>query len=578
MKQKFGGLHFLTGSVFLKIAGLSALTAAIVAVTLSIFSTSETTRVAKDGLRRLAYEVAQTDAFNLAGHVRFANTEAIALAMDHHIQRAGEHFVYLEVTGVDGQMLAEAGDVDDALDAETDGMASRALSTGEAVISADGFIVSEPIYFGNDENPTGVLTIVWSPEAMLAELAADRRTMQLAVLVVFLALVALGAEVTRRMVGRPLSELARAVVSVSDGEEDCHIGMTDRSDEVGEIARALQLLDSKLHDARLAEAERDAARQEQSAVVQRLGRGLTALAEGDLTHRIDQAFSAEYEQLRADYNRALDRLSAAIGQVFTAANSIREGIGSVSASSDDLSRRTENQAATLEETATALDELTASVRTAADGSREVENIVTDARTHAQKSGEVVQSAVGAMTKIEKSSEQISQIIGVIDDIAFQTNLLALNAGVEAARAGEAGKGFAVVASEVRVLAQRTSDAAKEIKDLISGSTAQVGEGVHLVGKAGEALNSIVERVSHISELVTNIAAGTVEQANSLDEINTGVTSLDQVTQQNAAMVEESTAAAHTLYSDADRLASLVGQFQIGNTQGQAPKATNRRAA
>jgi methyl-accepting chemotaxis protein len=215
------------------------------------------------------------------------------------------------------------------------------------------------------------------------------------------------------------------------------------------------------------------------------------------------------------------------------------------------------------------------VKSAAEGARSVENIMEEAKQEAENSGVVVQSAVSAMTEIEQSSTHIAQIISVIDDIAFQTNLLALNAGVEAARAGEAGRGFAVVASEVRALAQRSSDAAMEIKTLISDSSRQVERGVDLVGKAGDALTNIVERVNHISKLVTDIAEGAVEQSTGLGEINTGVVQLDQVTQQNAAMVEEATAAGHMLNSDATKLAELVANFKVsgssGITQTSAPK-------
>ncbi|KIC35150.1 methyl-accepting chemotaxis protein, partial [Leisingera sp. ANG-M7] len=243
-----------------------------------------------------------------------------------------------------------------------------------------------------------------------------------------------------------------------------------------------------------------------------------------------------------------------VEQVIAAAASIRNGASEISQASDDLSHRTESQAATLEQTAAALDELTASVKSAAEGARSVEATMEDAKQEARNSGEVVQSAVSAMTEIEESSNKISQIISVIDDIAFQTNLLALNAGVEAARAGEAGRGFAVVASEVRALAQRSSDAAMEIKTLISDSSGQVARGVDLVGKAGDALQSIVSQVTHISQLVSGIAEGAAEQSTGLNEINTGVTQLDQVTQQNAAMVEEATAAGHMLKTDAGKLA------------------------
>ncbi|MBY0394993.1 MAG: methyl-accepting chemotaxis protein, partial [Thermoleophilia bacterium] len=235
----------------------------------------------------------------------------------------------------------------------------------------------------------------------------------------------------------------------------------------------------------------------QRRVVDRLRVALSALAEGDLTSRIDDAFDADYETLRADFNAAVERLSQAIAAVVDNAQSIRGEVKEISNAASDLSRRTEKQAATLEQTAAALDQLTSSVKSAAEGAAEANRVVADARQSAEASGTVVQQTVSAMAEISSSSERISKIISVIDDIAFQTNLLALNAGVEAARAGEAGRGFAVVASEVRALAQRSSDAAREINDLIAASSTQVRKGVALVGQAGDALKGIVSSVGNI---------------------------------------------------------------------------------
>ena len=242
---------------------------------------------------------------------------------------------------------------------------------------------------------------------------------------------------------------------------------------------------------------------------------------------------------------------------------IQTGASEISQASDDLSKRTEQQAATLEETAAALDHITATVRKTAEGSIQASSVVAGAKDDAEKSGVVVREAVAAMGQIEQSAQQISQIIGVIDEIAFQTNLLALNAGVEAARAGDAGKGFAVVASEVRSLAQRSAEAAKEIKTLISTSSKQVNQGVALVGQTGEALQRIVSKVLEITGLVSEISASAQEQATALAQVNTAVNQMDQVTQQNAAMVEQSTAASHALTREAGELARLMARFQTG---------------
>lgn len=367
---------------------------------------------------------------------------------------------------------------------------------------------------------------------------------------------------TARSVTLPLGSLGQNMETVSSGNYDTRISNIHRGDEIGSLARTLVGFRDQLVFARDAEQERETLQKEQASVVENLSKALTKLADGDLTSKIKAPFQGDYDKLRLDYNRSIDRLNDTIGAVVVNAQRIRQRTDDMSKASDDLSRRTENQAATLEETAAALDELTASVKSAATGAREVEKIVADAQTDADESGPVVRNAVEAMTEIEKSSDAISQIIGVIDDIAFQTNLLALNAGVEAARAGEAGRGFAVVASEVRALAQRSSEAAKQIKGLISGSSQQVERGVGLVGKAGEVLTRIVDRISHISNLMTEIASGAQEQSIGLGEINVGVTQLDKVTQQNAAMVEEATASNHALNRDAEKLSDTVAQFRL----------------
>lgn len=315
------------------------------------------------------------------------------------------------------------------------------------------------------------------------------------------------------------------------------------------------------------EAQRQASEKQKSveAVMLILEKHLNELADGNLTAKIGNDLPEGYEKLRVDFNKTIQTLSQTMSSVVEASSRIQQGASEISHASDDLSNRTENQAATLEQTAAALDELTASVKSAAEGAKSIEQIVLEAQSEAEASGKIVGDAISAMTEIETSSAQVSQIIGVIDDIAFQTNLLALNAGVEAARAGEAGNGFAVVASEVRALAQRSTDAAKEIKTLISGSTKQVEHGVDLVGGAGTSLANIVQRVTHISELVRSMATGTSEQAMGLGEINIGVNQLDQVTQQNAAMVEESTAASHTLKQEASGLQDLVRGFKTSSS-------------
>ena len=308
------------------------------------------------------------------------------------------------------------------------------------------------------------------------------------------------------------------------------------------------------------EDERLRLQSEQAEVVAQLRQGLSALADGDLTHSISKAFSADYDQLRVDFNTAIEQLSRTLGQLGEVAHNVQSGSSEISQASDNLSQRTENQASTLAKTAASLDELTASVQASASAAVEANMAVAGTRKNAQGGGDVVVKAVQAMTEIENSSHQISQIIGVIDDIAFQTNLLALNAGVEAARAGSAGRGFAVVASEVRALAQRSSEAASEIKSLISASSAHVEQGVALVDQSGTALRSIVESVESIATQVSDIASSSQQQAQGLSEINQGMNNLDAVTQQNSAMVEQATAASHNMRLEAENLAELISFF------------------
>ena len=326
----------------------------------------------------------------------------------------------------------------------------------------------------------------------------------------------------------------------------------------------------------------------QQLVVSSLASGLRNLSEGDLTSQIDVQFAEEYEELRHNFNSAVSRLHDVMEIISNNAQSVGHGSKEISNASDDLSKRTENQAATLEETAAALDEITATVKLAADNASEANQVASAAQTAANESGKVVGDTISAMEAIESSSKQISQIISVIDDIAFQTNLLALNAGVEAARAGDAGRGFAVVAQEVRALAQRSSDAAKEIKTLITASSRHVETGVDLVGRAGTALHEIVDRVDAINTLIASIAASSKEQADSLSEANSAVNNMDQVTQQNAAMVEETTAACHSLTKDANELLERVSHFNLSNKNagrgkesgatGQTITQQRRRAA
>lgn len=321
-------------------------------------------------------------------------------------------------------------------------------------------------------------------------------------------------------------------------------------------------------------AQQAAIEREQNQVIEVFGAGLEALSRGDLTFKLDANIAPAYAALRTSYLETQDRLGDIVGQITSSSNNVANAAGEISQGTDDLSGRTEQQAANLEETAAAMEEMTATVHKNAENAQETNVLVDETRTQAQTGGSVVNDAVAAMGQIESSSKEIGEIVNVIDDIAFQTNLLALNAAVEAARAGDAGKGFAVVASEVRSLAQRSSEAAKEIKDLISKSNEHVGSGVRLVNETGESLGGIIEGVQKVSEIMGNIASASQEQASGLTEVNAAISQMDEMTQQNAAMVEQSTAAARSLASEASQLLQLVSFFKTaGEPLGGVPRPT-----
>jgi methyl-accepting chemotaxis protein len=401
-----------------------------------------------------------------------------------------------------------------------------------------------------------------------------------------------------------VQRIASATQDLAQGGRAVDLDRLRREDELGAIVASLKVFQDNqrnldelrreqersgaqaANERRAKEEAAASAARDQVMVVTALAEGLDRLASGDLAFRIQSAFPGHYNKLREDFNVAITRLEETIAVILSTASNLQSGSSQIVESAGELSERTERQAATLEETAAAMDEITATVKKTADGAVGARDVVAAAKESASKSGEVVQGAIHAMGEIESSSRQISQIIGVIDEIAFQTNLLALNAGVEAARAGDAGKGFAVVASEVRALAQRSAEAAKEIKGLIAASTAQVARGVTLVDQTGVALGQIVNQVAEINSIVSEIAASAKEQAVGLNQVNASINQMDQATQRNAAMVHDSTAISRDLGQDAEELGRLMSRFSINPAMtagiSRAPaahaKAAGKRAA
>lgn len=373
---------------------------------------------------------------------------------------------------------------------------------------------------------------------------------------------------------------------IEDGSSGMMFGGKSRSERlsktVATLVKAVFLdmdlsvsvyLDALREQSRISGESRAEAERHQRRALEIMEQSLDALARGDLQHEIDCDLAGGFDKIKIDFNNAAGKLRQAFTSVGESVNVIRSSTNEVAKASDNLARRTEAQAANLEETAAALEQITATVNKTADSTRHASDVFNATKTEAEKGGVIVREAVDAMRRIEHSTRDIGKIISVIDEIAFQTNLLALNAGVEAARAGDAGKGFAVVASEVRALAQRSAEAAKEIKGLISASTSEVENGVVLVTRTGAALELIVAQVGEVSQVVTEIAAGSREQATGLSEVNRAVSQLDGMTQQNATMVEETTAASHSLSREAEELARLISYFEFDRRDRRESRAS-----
>lgn len=483
-----------------------------------------------------------------------------------------------------GKSLGQAGD-------ETAGWDGLIAKPGaeQQLTASDGtasLAVAVPVKLGEGPDWYAVISV---PKATLfAELNAMIRDALISTGVAALMLGIAGWLIARRFIGR-ISNVISETAEIAAGKLDVQIKDAGSKDEIGDLSRSLsRLLESNRqksdleNQAAATHAQQEKERAERARLntaqeadvkfaVGELARGLSRLAEGDMTTVLEQPFTAALDETRVNFNDSIVKLRSAMVSFSQNANVIQSGAGEVRSAADDLARRTEQQAASVEETAAALEQITTSVKDSTVRAEEAGSMVARTKGDAERSGEIVRRAVDAMHAIEQSSRSISNIIGVIDDIAFQTNLLALNAGVEAARAGEAGKGFAVVAQEVRELAQRSAGAAKEIKTLIVSSGSQVKTGVDLVTETGNALSAIVGQVQQIDQNVDAIVKSAREQSTGLQEINTAVNQMDQATQKNAAMVEESNAACHTLATEVAALAERLAQFKLDDgTTGNRP--------
>jgi methyl-accepting chemotaxis protein len=415
-------------------------------------------------------------------------------------------------------------------------------------------------------------------EALAAEIQmASKSIMQIIGVVLSVGLMAF---LIARYIVKRITALAHSVQDIAEGRFESIVNQTKTGDELGDIARTLEKFKIELEEGRAAMNERTKRADEQAAVMERVQNSLNALSKGNLGCEIRDAFPQDFEALRGYFNDTVKALSEIVSEIQESASAMDRDTQMMSENIDSLSQRTENQAATLEQTAAAMEEITATVNSTASGAKDIVSAMSVAREQAKRGEAVRNRAVEAMGAIEASSEQIGQIIRVMEDIAFQTNLLSLNAGVEAARAGEVGRGFAVVAAEVRALAQRSADSAAEIRGLIQTSNGNVSNGVRLVSDLGASIEEILREVSAVSDKVQNIATGAEEQAVGLSEINNGITLLDRVTQENAAMVSQSTSAALALRDQATGMRTLVSRLGGGEPRTMdkpVPKTKERDA-
>ncbi|KQS83247.1 MULTISPECIES: methyl-accepting chemotaxis protein [unclassified Rhizobium] len=523
-----------------------------------------------------------------------AAEEAIKKSQDE-IKAVTTNYAALATSDKEREILKRTTDGIDAYIKAGEGMmnlSKMGMYDGAAKALGDMNTISDPALQAIDELVALNFEDVGKAVQLTKDTHASAVTFVYAIIAAIATLIAISTLYALRGIARPIGIITRSMINLAEGDTDKTIPYADRADEIGSMAGAVEIfrqaalsnkrLELEAEEARRqAEADRQRLTAEAETAAQRrlqqatsgLAGGLKRLAAGDLSFQLTEPFAPDFESLRHDLNTAVSQLQETLVSVAHAADLIDNGSREVSHSADDLARRTEQQAASLEETAAALDEITVNVTNSTRRTDEARGVAAKANASASQSGAVVASAVNAMGRIEQSSNQISNIIGVIDEIAFQTNLLALNAGVEAARAGEAGRGFAVVAQEVRELAQRSAKAAKEIKDLIRNSTAEVENGVKLVSETGEALKTIEDYVVVINQHMDAIATSAREQSTGLAEVNTAVNRMDHVTQQNAAMVEETNAAGATLANESVNLRALISHFTL-----QARAASHSRAA
>ncbi len=587
------------GGMLGRVPTTAKLVLAIVAVNLVglVASVAYNDRTARSSLNDLAVEgwVMQAGqiAAAAAGGIKWKKPDVVAEAYAAYAQ--GDKDDLLRVVAFDAasaEIVAYAvPGFDDGASDSTMETLLRAAPVDTAVQRVGAHVVMvTPAGVDKTGAPLGYVGLVWDTgkvEAIRSSLGFQTLLAQSATALALMLVIVLAVG---GLIARPLRAITARVQSLAGGDLESPIAYRDRGDEIGVIARSLDGFRTsaleRIAAERQIEAERaamEAQRQEndttraaaaklQAAVVRLIGAALSRVADGDLTSRLKVDFPKEYQKLKEDFNLAMDRLQDAMRGIVETGGQVETGTAEILRAADELARRTEQQAVSVEQTVAAVDEITKSVTRTAEGAAEAREAVATVAADAGQSQAIVGQAIAAMNGIERSSVEVTKIIGVIDEIAFQTNLLALNAGVEAARAGEAGRGFVVVAQEVRTLAQRSAEAAREIKELITTSAGQVKNGSRLVAQSGETIGRINDSMTNISSIIAAIARSAGEQAMGLKGINGAMASIDTATQRNAAMAEQFTAASHTLAQESETLAALIAHFRT-----EAEPAFDQRA-
>lgn len=558
---------FAWRSLNLRIALLVTVFALLTALPMAYLAAQRLQTQALDSLRLLQRELTTATAREIAQPMKLGFSGSVEQQIADVIERAGSSFAYARAVRADGVVMTEAGQPPATTSTLPDlgAISDRVMEDEQPWQSTDGHTLVLPVT-SRKGAMRGVLVMVWDPAATLSALRAGLlRDAALGAAILLVSL--LGCLVIlRRLLGRPLQQLTRALERITSGDYGSRLPLATRRDELGRIARRIDMLQTTLAEAAAAARSRAGDQQAQADAVEQLRGGLDALARRDLSHRLRQPLAPAYEPLRRDFNDALDSLARMMTQVLGTGHMILSHSSRIRGDSATLAGRITSQAADLGELSQALNGLSTALGAAEDEVRAANGLAASAVEQAEASNAVMTSAAAAMEGIQHSAARIGSITGVIDDIAFQTTLLALNAGVEAARAGEAGRGFAVVASEVQALAQRSSEAATEIRALISSTSQHISQGAEEVGKTGAVLTRIIADLGEISGCVSGSARGLSQEAAALRTLTTRLTALEGTTRGNTDVVNQTVTAMSGLCRDAEGLSQLAAAFRLPPAQ------------